>query len=612
MNARFTPASVTALLAALLLAPPVTLGHALAATEPRSLEAACPDHVPSAGFVDTAESVHRKAIDCVVHWRLARGRGEGRFSPTDVVTRGQAASFLARLLEESGATLPAPASDRFTDDDGDVHESSIERLAAAGVVTGLDGARFAPTAPVTRAQAAALLVRAYAVRAEQDDADPLPPGPDAFADDDDAVLETDIDTAASAGIVTGLADGRYHPGRDVQRAAFASVLARTLDALAAAGHVPALPDLRNGQAFVQDNLWSTETEEYAVWVDADGRPWAGKRALDDPDWQSVDLSLVPGNPLAAPTEDDTHNVYAIAVDALGHVHIAGNMHVDPLRYVRTTRPGDLSSLVAGQIDGPAETLTYPQFVATPDGHLLLLRRQGAPGHGRLVADRLERGSQEWRSLGTVVDGTASGESPYPHHVAVDRASGRVHLLVVWRDTPDVATNRDVSYAVSPDGGLSWETSHGTPVSLPMTHATMEQAMPTLAGSGLRNSGGLTVDAQGRPHAAVLFDPPGPERRVVHLWHDRTGWRERDLPGELVDGRPAVAGLADGRLVVVGERRGALHAVDITPGTPPTSTSLAAVPDRWEATYDSQLLAREGRLRMLVPDGARPRVVELRP
>lgn len=28
----------------------------------------------------------------------------------------------------------------------------------------------------------------------------------------------------------------------------------------------ALPDLRIGQAFVQDNLWSTDTAEYAVWV----------------------------------------------------------------------------------------------------------------------------------------------------------------------------------------------------------------------------------------------------------------------------------------------------------------------------------------------------------
>jgi hypothetical protein len=36
--------------------------------------------------------------------------------------------------------------------------------------------------------------------------------------------------------------------------------------------------------------------------------------------------------------------------------------------------------------------------------------------------------------------------------------------------------------------------------------------------------------------------------------------------------------------------------------------LAKVPVGWEAAYDSQALARSGRLEMLIPDGSAPHVV----
>jgi hypothetical protein len=124
-----------------------------------------------------------------------------------------------------------------------------------------------------------------------------------------------------------------------------------------------LPDLRNGQAFIQDNLWSTETGGVRRVGRHQGHPWAGKRDLDAQEWEKVDLSRLAGNPMAAPTEDDTHNVYAIAVDALGHVYIAGNMHADRLRYVRTTGWRPLL-LQRRQVAGPSSSVTYPQFVAS--------------------------------------------------------------------------------------------------------------------------------------------------------------------------------------------------------------------------------------------------------
>src|SRR5262245_42723955 len=92
-------------------------------------------------------------------------------------------------------------------------------------------------------------------------------------------------------------------------------------------------DLRNGQVFIQDNLWTTRTHQYAVWVGDTGTPYAARRARGSQTWKIVDLAKLRGNPLGAPTADDLHNVYAIATDARGGVHIAGNLHLSPFRYL---------------------------------------------------------------------------------------------------------------------------------------------------------------------------------------------------------------------------------------------------------------------------------------
>jgi hypothetical protein len=64
------------------------------------------------------------------------------------------AAFLARALE-----LPATEVDYFTDDDG-TFETSINRVAEAGITSGCTATRYCPNANVTRGQMAAFLHRA--------------------------------------------------------------------------------------------------------------------------------------------------------------------------------------------------------------------------------------------------------------------------------------------------------------------------------------------------------------------------------------------------------------------------------------------------------------------
>ena len=181
---------------------------------------------------------------------------------------------------------------------------------------------------------------------------------------------------------------------------------------------PVAGDTRTSAPFSQDNLWPGEDHDYAVWVAGDGSPMAGRRARGGEAWETIDLGKLPGNPLEAPTADDEHNVYAIAEGPDGRVHVIGNMHNDPLRYVRTTGHLQFTDWEAAEVAGPTDQVTYPRFVRRAGGELLFFRREGKAGLGDTLLDVLGEDGQ-WSHVGVVVDGTDSEESPYLNRIAYD-------------------------------------------------------------------------------------------------------------------------------------------------------------------------------------------------
>jgi hypothetical protein len=379
----------------------------------------------------------------------------------------------------------------------------------------------------------------------------------------------------------------------------------------AQAELPVAADHRQGwnaAAFTQDHLWTAGDEQYAVWVTAAGTPVAGRRRLPDGPWSTADLSRVRGNPLGAPTAKDEHNVYAIAVDRRGFVHVAGNMHGDGLRYVRSQRPRDIGAWRAGTMPGRTASVTYPVFVRRRDGRLLFLYRDGTSGDGDVLLNAWDEGARRWRRVAKVIDGRASGESPYLWHVAVDR-DDRLHVAFAWRGTPDAATTSDLSYARSPDGGRTWERADGSRLAVPITHAGAEVVLDTRAhGAELANAGGLEVDARGRPHAAVLLGG-----RLRHVWYDGRRWQDRaiDLPGP-VRGRPSlIASPSRGVFAIVavaGERgRTSVRLVDLEPGAErDEDVGLLDLPvPAYEPTFDTTGLHADGLLHLMAP-GARGR------
>jgi hypothetical protein len=73
-----------------------------------------------------------------------------------------------------------------------------------------------------------------------------------------------------------------------------------------------------------------------------------------------------------------------------------------------------------------------------------------------------------------------------------------HMVWMWRDTPDCATNHDLSYARSPDL-VHWETGDGRPLVLGITVESGVVVDPVPPGDGLINMvQSLGFDTQGRP------------------------------------------------------------------------------------------------------------------
>lgn len=195
---------------------------------------ACPEgQVPSAGFADTTGNVHTAAIECVVWYEIAHGTSATTYSPGVAATRAQMGSFIARLVETSGAALPA-GEDQFSDvDPASVHGGNIERVAAAGIVQGVADGRYAPDARVTRAQMASFLARAF----QFIDGSALPVAETSFTDIAGNTHEDNIRRVAGAGFAEGTTATTYSPNTDVRRDQMASFLARMLERFAADGRV---------------------------------------------------------------------------------------------------------------------------------------------------------------------------------------------------------------------------------------------------------------------------------------------------------------------------------------------------------------------------------------
>jgi hypothetical protein len=196
-------------------------------------------------FVDDISNVHEGNINFVAAYGLTQGGPAGRptneYGPALPVTRGQMATFVAHLVEKAGVTLPSVVPDYFDDDDGGVHELSINQMAHLGVIggNGESGRAYYPSNQTRRDHMASFMVNAWELSTGMTPV--LPTGTDYFTDDAGNPHEFEINWLANSDVVRGIGGGLYDPSGGVRRDSMATYFAQMLNKLIQSGRVPALP-----------------------------------------------------------------------------------------------------------------------------------------------------------------------------------------------------------------------------------------------------------------------------------------------------------------------------------------------------------------------------------
>ncbi len=114
-----------------------------------------------ADFIDVPEahSFH-DFIETIFRASVTAGCSAGAFCPDDPITRAQMAVFLLKARYGDCFAPPAATGTIFADvSASDPFADWIEQLASLGVTGGCGGGNYCPTAPVTRAQMAVLLLK---------------------------------------------------------------------------------------------------------------------------------------------------------------------------------------------------------------------------------------------------------------------------------------------------------------------------------------------------------------------------------------------------------------------------------------------------------------------
>ncbi len=166
-------------------------------------------------------------VETILHASVTLGCGVATYCPDVALTRAEMAALLLRAIHGAGWVPPPPTGTVFTDVPVDHWAAGyIEQLAAEGLTNGCAPSQYCPDRPVDRAEMAAFLLRA------RNGATWVPPAPTGtvFADVPvDHWAAGYIEALAQAGITLGCAEGLYCPASPVTRAEMAAFLTRTFD-----------------------------------------------------------------------------------------------------------------------------------------------------------------------------------------------------------------------------------------------------------------------------------------------------------------------------------------------------------------------------------------------
>lgn len=257
-----------------------------------------------------------------------------------------------------------------------------------------------------------------------------------------------------------------------------------------------------------DNVWAghpvgfalltAPPKQFVAYYDADRNLAVASRLLTEDNWSKTVLPEKIGW--------DSHNYITMALDKGQHIHLSGNMHAGPLVYFKSTAPLAAATLerVTHLVDAEEAKMTYPRFFRGPQDEFIYTYRDGSSGDGNQIYDVYNDTTSTWsRLLDTPLTDGEGKRNAYLNGPSLGE-DGFYHVVWVWRETPDCATNHDISYMRSRDL-RHWENIRGESLTLPVVLESPGVIVdPVPVGGGLING-----------NATFGFDH---EKRVVVTYH----------------------------------------------------------------------------------------------
>jgi hypothetical protein len=289
--------------------------------------------------------------------------------------------------------------------------------------------------------------------------------------------------------------------------------------------------LVNNASYQQSAILSRAGFQYAAWYTASRSVVVARRKLPAGAWETVVL------PHQLST-NDSHNSISLGISPTdGRLHIAMDTHDTTVFYVKSeaalvSDPAN-RTWVASRF-GPVQrtldgvdlgTITYPQFVVTPEQVLQFSYRTGRSGAG---TNELAEYTGSWRALGKWSAGTGN----YAQHGATSTSrnmylhgiqygpGGRLHAAFTWREDNAAVmcnagglANHDTGYVFSDDRGRTWRNNAGQQVAVTGS-ATSQVAVgspglvvdPLNVDHALINQESEAIDSTGAPHVIISYVP----------------------------------------------------------------------------------------------------------
>jgi len=370
----------------------------------------------------------------------------------------------------------------------------------------------------------------------------------------------------------------------------------------------------NTTIFRKNSLVTFRDTQYAAYYDPQKFVVLAKRKTGSEKWE-IKQTQFKGK------TEDAHNVISLMVDGEGFLHLAWDHHNNVLHYSKSKAPGSLEMSEQMAMTGRNEKeLSYPEFYKMPDGNILFFYRDGGSGRGDLIINKYDIKTKSWTRL---QDNLISGEKKRNAYwqAFVDN-KGTIHISWVWRESPDVASNHDMCYAKSRDGGLTWEKSNGEKYTLPITAATAEHALDIPQKSELINQTSICCDSKGNPFIVSYWKDQGKTAPQYHLiYYTGKSWKAEALDFRKTSfslsgtgtkripiSRPQVMVKGAGKKASVlmlfrDEERGSKPSALLIPKVKKGNWEIKDLSDEnlgsWEPTYDTELWREKKVLNLFI-------------